>query len=166
HPTDDWYTHTGIEYDTESKKVSSGNGAVEYQQEKYITQLNYRFVSKENYVVDTYDDREDISQLGAVVKFPITRDWQLIGAHYRDVQTGQSVDSLLGARYDSCCWAVNFTFERNNKRDNYSTSETREIETSYGLQFEFKGLGSVGNGPKYNLNTRLLPYSRPFNLND
>jgi len=165
HPTDDWYTHTGVEYNTQTKKVSSGNGAVEYQQQKYTTQLNYRFVSKENYVVDTAsDDRRDISQAGAVLKLPINRDWQLIGAHYRDTQTGQNIDNLLGARYDSCCWAVNFTFERHNAPDN--TTLTAKPETSYGLQFEFKGLGSVGNGPKYNLNTRLLPYSRPFNLND
>lgn len=164
HPTDDWYAHTGIEYNTQSKDVSSGNAAVEYQQQKYTTQLNYRFVSKENFVVDTNDDREDISQAGAVLRLPISRDWQLIGAHYRDTQTGQSIDNLVGLRYDSCCWAVNFTFERNNAPDN--TTGTAEPETSYGLQFEFKGLGSVGNGPKYNLNTRLLPYSRPFNLND
>lgn len=165
HPTDDWYTHTGVEYNTQTKKVSSGNGAVEYQQQKYTTQLNYRFVSKENYVVNTAsDDRRDISQAGAVLKLPINRDWQLIGAHYRDTQTGQNIDNLLGARYDSCCWAVNFTFERHNAPDN--TTLTAKPETSYGLQFEFKGLGSVGNGPKYNLNTRLLPYSRPFNLND
>jgi len=164
HPTDDWYTHSGVEYNTQTKKISSGNGAVEYQRQKYTTQLNYRFVSKENFVVDTTDDRRDISQAGAVVKVPINLDWQLIGAHYRDTQTGQNIDNLLGARYDSCCWAVNFTFERHNAPDN--TTLTAKPETSYGLQFEFKGLGSVGNGPKYNLNTRLLPYSRPFNLND
>jgi Organic solvent tolerance protein OstA len=164
HPTDDWYTHAGTEYNTQTRKVSSGNGAVEYQQQKYTTQVNYRFVSKENFVVDTADDRRDVSQFGTVLKVPLNRDWQLIGAHYRDTQTGKSVDNLLGARYDSCCWAVNFTFERNNTPDN--TTLTAKPETSYGLQFEFKGLGSVGNGPKYNLNTRLLPYSRPFNLND
>ncbi len=164
HPTDDWYTHTGIEYNTQTKKVSSGNGAVEYQQQAYTAQLNYRYVSKENYVVSASDDRTDISQLGGVMKFPINRDWQLIGAHYRDTDTGKSIDNLIGLRYDSCCWAVNFTFERNNAPDN--TTLTAEPETSYGLQFEFKGLGSVGNGPQYNLNTRLLPYSRPFNLND
>jgi LPS-assembly protein len=164
HPTDNWYTHSGIEYNTQTKQVSSGNGAVEYQQQKFTTQLNYRFVSKENFVVDTSDDRRDISQAGAVMKLPVNRDWQLIGAHYRDTQTGQNIDNLLGARYDSCCWAVNLTFERHNAPDN--TTLTAKPETSYGLQFEFKGLGSVGNGPKYNLNTRLLPYSRPFNLND
>ncbi len=163
HPTDDWYTHSGIEYNTQTKKVSTGNTAIEYQNANYTTQLNYRYVSKENFVVQ-YDGEKDISQAGLVFRAPVNRDWQVIAAHYRDTQTGETADNLFGVRYDSCCWAVSITYERNKAPDN--TTLTAEPETSYGLQFEFKGLGSVGNGPKYDLSTRLLPYSRPFNLND
>ena len=103
-------------------------------------------------------------EAGLVFRAPVNRDWQVIAAHYRDTQTGETADNLFGVRYDSCCWAVSITYERNKAPDN--TTLTAEPETSYGLQFEFKGLGSVGNGPKYDLSTRLLPYSRPFNLND
>lgn len=163
HPTDDWYTHSGVEYNTQTKQVSTGNTAIEYQNQKYITQLNYRYVSKENFVVH-YDGEKDISQAGLVLKAPVSRDWQVMAAHYRDTNTGETADNLFGVRYDSCCWAISLTYERNKAPDN--TTLTAEPETSYGLQFEFKGLGSVSNGPKYNLDTTLLPYSRPFNLND
>jgi LPS-assembly protein len=167
HPTNNWYTHTELEYNTQEKEVSAGNGAVEYQQDRFTSQMNYRYVSKE-YLneTETYAQTtdEDISQLGSVIKIPVNADWQVIGAHYFNTETGKSIDSLLGARYDSCCWAVNLTFERRNKANN--TDGTSKAETSYGLQFEFKGLGSVGNGPAYKMDTHLIPYSRPFNLND
>ena len=43
---------------------------------------------------------------------------------------------------------------------------TATQETRFGIEFEMKGLGSVGSGTNYSLNTQLLPYIRPFNLND
>ncbi len=40
-------------------------------------------------------------------------------------------------------------------------------ERSLGIQFEMKGLGSVGTGSKgTSLDTEALPYIRPFNLRD
>ena len=70
----------------------------------------------------------------------------------------------MGLRYDSCCWSVDLVLEQENKPDNVTL--TSSTETSIGLQFQMKGLGSVGSGTDYSLNTQLLPYSRPFNLND
>ena len=34
HPTDDWYTHSGLEYSTTFSKTSTANSAIEYQQGK------------------------------------------------------------------------------------------------------------------------------------
>ena len=163
HPTDNWYTHSGLEYSTTYSKTSTANSAIEYQHEKFTGQLNYRYVAKENFVVQTVDER-DISQAGILFNVPINQDWQLISAHYRDTKTGKTADNLLGARYDSCCWAVNLTFESNKTPDNSTLTSTQE--TSFGIQFQFKGMGSVGKGKAYNLDTTLIPYSRPFNLND
>ena len=47
-----------------------------------------------------------------------------------------------------------------------NTTLTATQETRFGIEFEMKGLGSVGSGTNYSLNTQLLPYIRPFNLND
>lgn len=167
HPTENWFTHSELEYNTQEKRVSTGNGAVEYRQDKFIGQMNYRYVSQD-YLneTETYTSaaENDISQFGSVIQIPVNPDWKVIGAHYMDTETGKSIDSLLGARYDSCCWAVNLTVERRNKANN--TYGTSKEETSFGLQFEFKGLGSVGNGPAFKMDTHLLPYTRPFNLND
>lgn len=163
HPTDDWYTHSGLEYSTTFSKTSTANSAIEYQQEKFTGQVNYRYVAKENFVVQNTDDK-DISQAGLLFSVPVNQDWQLISAHYRDTKTGKTADNLLGARYDSCCWAISMTYEMNKTPDN--TTLEAKPETSYGLQFQFKGMGSVGKGKTSGLDTKLVPYTRPFNLND
>jgi LPS-assembly protein len=54
--------------------------------------------------------------------------------------------------------------EQVNTPDNVTLTATQE--TRFGVQFQMKGLGSVGSGTSYKLDTQLLPYSRPFNLND
>lgn len=99
-----------------------------------------------------------------MTRLPIVDNWQIIGAHYTDLQHSTALDSLLGVRYDACCWSINLAFERHRRPDNASL--TAESENKLGLQFEFKGLGSIGSGTDFTLDTRLLPYSRPFNLND
>jgi LPS-assembly protein len=46
-------------------------------------------------------------------------------------------------------------------------NNTSDAERSFGIQFEMKGLGSVGTGSKgTSLDTEALPYIRPFNLRD
>ena len=44
---------------------------------------------------------------------------------------------------------------------------TAERDTMFGFKFEMKGLGSIGTkDSKGELDTRLMPYSQPFNLSD
>ena len=95
---------------------------------------------------------------------PIDGKWNAIAAYYRDIKQQNNIDRLIGLQYDSCCWKVNLVVESESKPDNTTLTATQE--TRFGVEFEMKGLGSVGSGTNYSLNTQLLPYIRPFNLND
>ncbi len=164
HPADHWYLKARTFYDTAQKKLSIGNGAVEYRNDKLVSQLNYRYVNNANYMYDSPYEQTDISQLGTVLQVPIGMRWQTIAAAYYDTNQGRNIDRMLGLRYDSCCWSIDLVMERAYKPDNVTLTATEE--THYGLQFQMKGLGSVGSGSNFKLDTRLLPYTRPFNLND
>ena len=165
HPVDDWFLRGGAQYDTEHGYTSSGNSAVEYRNQKgYMGQVNYRYVREGNIVYNSPYKQTDISQLGLLTTVPIDQKWNAIAAFYRDIEQGNNIDRLMGLQYDSCCWKVNLVVETENKPDN--TNLTTKPETRFGLQFEMKGLGSVSSGTNYSLDTKLLPYSRPFNLND
>ena len=151
-------------YDTQEDEVNLGSSAIEYRQNKYMAQLNYRYVREGNVVYDAPYEQTNLSQLGGLTTIPINKKWQAIAAYYYDLQQKNNIDRLIGLQYDSCCWSINLVLERANKPDNVTL--TADEETRFGLQFQMKGLGSVGSGTNYSLDTQLLPYTRPFNLND
>ncbi len=164
HPSDPWFLKGRAIYDTEEDEINLGSSAIEYRQNKYMAQLNYRYVREGNVVYDAPYEQTNLSQLGGLTSIPINKKWQAIAAYYYDLQQKNNIDRLIGLQYDSCCWSINLVLERANKPDNVTL--TASEETRFGLQFQMKGLGSVGSGTNYSLDTQLLPYTRPFNLND
>ena len=160
-----WFAHAGAQYDMDQSEISSANSALEYRREKLISQLNYRFVRNANYDLSNTNQVADINQVGMLLTTPLNDQWHLYGGYYHDLDQGVKVDRKVGLKYDSCCWSINFNLEWVNTPDNVTMRPTSE--RSLGIQFEMKGLGSVGTGSKgTSLDTEALPYIRPFNLRD
>lgn len=160
-----WFAHAGAQYDMDQSEISSANSALEYRREKLISQLNYRFVRNANYDLSNTNQVADLNQVGMLLTTPLNDQWHLYGGYYRDLDQGVNVDRKVGLKYDSCCWSINFNLEWVNTPDNVTMRPTSE--RSLGIQFEMKGLGSVGTGSKgTSLDTEALPYIRPFNLRD
>ncbi|HHQ4773761.1 TPA: LPS assembly protein LptD [Aeromonas veronii] len=166
--TDEWFAHVGSQYDTSEGDFTAGNGAVEYRAGKLTTQVNYRYIQDGNrdYRYPSNPNlAEDLSQAGLVMMAPIADQWQMYGGYYRDIKQDVNIDRKIGVKYDSCCWSINMSLEWHNQPDNITLKPTSE--KVIGLQFEMKGLGSVGTGGRsVTLDTELLPYVRPFNLKD
>ena len=166
--TDEWFAHAGTQYDTSEGEFTAGNSAVEYRTGKLTTQLNYRYIKDGNLDYRSPTNRalaEDLSQAGLVVMAPLADQWQMYGGYYRDIQQDVNIDRKIGVKYDSCCWSINMSLEWHNQPDNITLKPTSE--KVIGLQFEMKGLGSVGTGGRsVTMDTQLLPYVRPFNLKD
>lgn len=160
-----WYAHAGAQYDMEQRQISSANSALEYRHEKLISQLNHRFVRDANYDLDRKGEVTDLNQIGLLLTTPLNDQWHLYGGYYQELDQNVKVDRKVGLKYDSCCWSINFNLEWVNTPDNVNLAPTSE--RSLGIQFEMKGLGSVGTGSKgTSLDTEALPYIRPFNLRD
>ncbi|VXA77833.1 MULTISPECIES: LPS assembly protein LptD [Aeromonas] len=160
-----WFAHAGAQYDMDQSEISSANSALEYRREKLISQLNYRFVRNANYDLSNTNQVADLNQVGMLLTTPLNDQWHLYGGYYHDLDQGVKVDRKVGLKYDSCCWSINFNLEWVNTPDNVTMRPTSE--RSLGIQFEMKGLGSVGTGSKgTSLDTEALPYIRPFNLRD
>lgn len=165
--TDRWFAHAGAQYDTEENEFSSANSAVEYRFDKLVSQVNYRFLKDGNRNIYNTAMAEDISQAGLVLMAPLNPQWQLYGGYYRDVQQDINIDRKIGLKYDSCCWSINFSLEWHNQPVWENSILQARSEKSIGVQFEMKGLGSIGTaGRNVTLDTEKLPYIRPFNLKD
>lgn len=160
-----WFAHAGAQYDVDQSRFSSANSAVEYRREKLISQLNHRFVRDANLVPNTSNEVTDLNQIGLLLTTPLNDQWHLYGGYYQELNQSVKSDRKVGLKYDSCCWSINFNLEWVNTPNNVNNTST--AERSFGIQFEMKGLGSVGTGTKgTSLDTEALPYIRPFNLRD
>lgn len=71
--------------------------------------------------------------------YPLKPQWRVLGRWNYSLADHKDVEMLAGAEYESCCWAVRTVFRR------YINPLTdRSYSNGIYLEFEFKGLGSVG----------------------
>lgn len=158
-----WFVHAEAQQDTRNHQLAAGNITLEYNEQGKLAQLGFRHLSS-GYFSDSIS--QDLNQIGGTVFWPLAPQWGFIGAYYRDIELHRNLDSLIGLRYDSCCWAVSLVWEQWQKEDKLRTPAEANQETSIGLRFELKGFSSLGTGSKFEPGTELLPYYRPFNLNN
>lgn len=160
-----WFLHTEAQQDTTNNRLAAGNITLEYNDEGKLAQLGFRHLNQTYFQDASLND--DLNQLGGTFSWPLDPQWRLIGGHYRDIELNRNIDSLIGLRYDSCCWAVSLVWEQAQKEDSLLNPNETQQETLIGLRFELKGFSSFGTGSgDFSPGTSLLPYYRPFNLNN
>ena len=160
-----WFMHTEAQQDTRNQRLAGGNITLEYNNQGKLAQLGFRHLNQTYFPDASLTD--DLNQLGGTFSWPLDPQWRLIGGHYRDIELNRNIDSLIGLRYDSCCWAVSLVWEQAQKENKLTQPNGVEQETLIGLRFELKGLSSFGAGNSaFSPGTNLLPYYRPFNLNN
>ncbi|OYD22956.1 LPS assembly protein LptD [Oceanimonas baumannii] len=158
-----WFIHGEAQHDTRNNQLAAGNITLEYNEQGKLAQLGFRHLN-EAYFSDSISN--ELNQVGGTLFWPVAPQWGLIGAYYRDIELHRNIDTLIGLRYDSCCWAVSLVWEQWQKEDKLFNPTSTTQETSIGLRFELKGFSSLGTGSEFEPGTELLPYYRPFNLNN
>ena len=159
-----YFFHAGLEWDTSNNVIKRANSTFEKRWLKNtFAQLNYRYIANlDEYQLDI-NSEAIVNQLGAKVNWSIDSQWTAFASYYHDVEFNQTYESIVGFRYQSCCWAVGFTYDEHmlaNFDKNY-TGENAETEQSLKFTIELMGLGGVGfsSGEQ-----GLFNYGRPFYL--
>ncbi|HES76414.1 MAG TPA: LPS-assembly protein LptD [bacterium] len=97
-----------------------------------------------------------VNQVGLSFVWPLSRQWQVLGNVAQDLDAKKPVQLLAGLAYDSCCWRVKFGAEY------YAISNPNpdivEYSASALLQFELKGLGSLGSQADRRFERAILGY--------
>jgi len=96
---------------------------------------------------------EGVEQVDVSGKYPINRQWSLVGRWYHSVRDNKTLESLAGIEYESCCWATSFVV-----RDYVNNVLDEERTTAFFLQLELKGLGNIGNNTDALLQESILGY--------
>lgn len=93
-----------------------------------------------------------LRQTDLVALWPLSQHWHFLGRWNYDLETEQSLDTLAGLEYQSCCWGLRLT-----GRAQLNTS-TQEIDRSIYLSLELKGLANIGQRLDSELERGILGY--------
>ncbi|MCP9476597.1 LPS assembly protein LptD [Marisediminitalea aggregata] len=156
---DNWFVHSTVQIATDNDKVERSSMVLEYRRDnESLVQMSHRFVRDLS--------GETIDQLGISASWPIAKNWHWVGRSYRDLERDRSIENYFGVQYESCCWAVRLVAQRSlsNRYDALGQQDTNEFDSSIGLQFIFKGIGSARSNRDM-LEDGMFGYRQPYVLN-
>ena len=101
---------------------------------------------------------DNLEQTDFSVAWPISKNWSFIGRSNYSLREDKSLDSFAGFEYDSCCWAVRVVSRH------YVKDIEEDMNHALMVQFEFKGLTSIGEPIKDLLADGILGYTLEENF--
>lgn len=155
-----WRINATFEWQPDTNRTKSSSFRFQYQpSELNVVNLGHRrrlIASGEN-----------IEQLDFSFSWKIHRNWRLIGRWYQDISNNKNIETLFGAEYDSCCWAIRIV---NRRYLSVPLSPTGfPIPGSSGnynggpsIQFVLKGLSSLGSSGY--LENSISGYQDPYKV--
>ena len=114
--------------------------------------LNYRASDKKiaNFV---YRYRKDLlEEFDVSAAWPVTGRWNLIGRYNYSILDQKPLESLVGAEYATCCWAIRTSVRR------YLASRTGDSDIGFSIQLILKGFGSADSAADRMLDRGILSY--------
>ncbi|MGI2122473.1 LPS assembly protein LptD [Shewanella baltica] len=168
--TNDWYMGAAIQYDTNTSENKKTEVTLDFRPEaNKLLQFSYRYVP--DLLNSNTNDTVNISQAGVRGAWPISDDLYFVGNWYYDLNESRSIETYTGIQYESCCYAVRFSYHyriKTNYDDNIGSAaiDSREqFESGFYLNLVIKGLGGSGPlGVTDMLNDGLFNYRKPLYL--
>lgn len=155
-----WRINATFEWQPDTNRTKSSSFRFQYQP----NELNVVNLGHRRRIIAS---GENIEQLDFSFSWKIHRNWRLIGRWYQDITNNKNIETLFGAEYDSCCWAIRIV---NRRYLSVPLSPTGfPIPGSSGnynggpsIQFVLKGLSSLG-GSSY-LGNSISGYRDPYEV--
>jgi len=158
---DDYFFHAGAEWDPDQNRLQRANTTFEkrWAYNTYL-QLSYRYFKED----EESEWDEIVNQVGTKVNWSINTQWSTYASYYYNVEFENSYESIIGVKYQSCCWAIGLAYDE-HMLSYYGTENNydRDVETerSISLSIELMGLGGLGYSDG---EEGLFDYGRPFYL--
>lgn len=138
-------------WDPYDSKTRSAAIALHYRDEQArIANLAWRMKRQPGAIASdgSYVDMT-VNQLDGSFYLPLNASWHTFLRANVDIEREELIESIVGLRYESCCWAVMTAFKRERKtfENNSRIPDTAafDYQQSWYIQFELKGLGGVTN---------------------
>ncbi|MEH6911997.1 MAG: LPS-assembly protein LptD [Oceanicoccus sp.] len=159
-PSDNVWLTNNLLWDSHADKIEEGGFSAHYQNDNSgLYNLGYRF--RRDSISDFGTVKRDLSQADASMVLPINDRWSVFGRYRYDVDEQRALDEMVGVQYDDCCWKVRLLYQQSIE-DQYidELNDRLVVESDYAfvLEFQLKGLGSLGNKAESLLRESILGY--------
>ena len=112
---------------TEKGDPVSLTGGIGYNHSGYILNITYR-----------EDAQSQLRQIEWQGEYQLSSSWQFQHDWLYDQREDRSQDLQLGLNYRNCCWGLRLAYRQELQ------AESEQLEESWYLQLELKGLGNLG----------------------
>jgi len=128
-------------FSSDNKNLSNFELRLNYHDsKKRIANISYRKLDTE------------LKQLTFSGSLPISEKWSMVTSIDQDINNNRNLQTLLGVEYQDCCWKTRIVAKR------YLTADNKSYETPIFIEFELKGLGSLGTGASREIKENIYGY--------
>ena len=136
-----WSMKLGHMWNTYSNKSMKTTARFQYKSEQSeIFNLAYRY------------RRNMLKQLDASFSWPVRDHWNVVGRYNYSILDRKVLEQFVGLEYESCCWGIRVI---SRKHLAYRNGDT---DTSFSIEFVFKGLSDLGDPVESLLDRGILGY--------
>ena len=141
--SDKWRLNSTFEWQPDNKRTESSSFRFQYR----ANELDVANVGHRRRLLNS---GESLEQVDFSFSWGVNDNWRLVGRWNEDISNNRNIETLFGAEYDSCCWALRIV---NRRRLNIPLDALgfpiAGLEGNYdsgvSIQFVLKGLSSLGS---------------------
>lgn len=151
----DWYLRIAAQWDPHNEEARRNAVDLRYRGERgAVFNIAYRYSNAGD--PPAQGAPADTDQIDLTGVLPVNPRWRLFGRWNYSMLDEHVVDTFAGVEYSDCCWAV-----RMLGRQYRDYPQDEEAKNAFFLEFELKGLSSIGAGVDQFLNKSILGYTHP-----
>jgi LPS-assembly protein len=140
-----WRARTELQWNPGETHTSRANALLQYKADtRQLVNLSYRY------------RRDILEQTDISFLWPLGRHWHFVGRWNYSIDDRQTLETLAGIGYESCCWGLNLVGR------SYVNDEDGGRTTGIYVELELKGLTSIGNSIDNILERGILGYEPDY----
>ncbi|MFA7555297.1 MAG: LPS-assembly protein LptD [Spongiibacteraceae bacterium] len=159
-PSDNLWLNNSLLWDSRQDQMQEASFGAHYQSD-HNSLYNLSYLYRREGSTNLGDGLRDLSQADLSMVLPVTDRWSLFTRYRYDMDGHSPLDQLAGVQYEDCCWMVRLLYQEGVK-DEYRDSLTQQIivehDYAFILEFQLKGLGSLGSKAINLLEESILGY--------
>jgi len=155
-PHNNFWVNSNVLWDSRQDKLNEGGISMHYQSEGgALYNLGNRY--RRNGATNSGSALRDLNNIDSSVVYPLSESWKVFARFQYDIEENRSQEDLFGLEYDNCCWTGRIVYQRAITDDTISTVERDNVVL---LEFQLKGLGSLGSKTKSLLEESIFGYKQ------